>query len=135
MYEELFPSHGQIVLLLLSFLFCALRAGHDGLSDAGVFYHGRQNLSTFSTVGWWPWHLLNWAGRDLFVALLYLRLALAGTSWLIIMIAVVLNYLVHDYFYWLFYANRKHFAWGLEGFKFPSFFRKIFMGKKNRMHT
>jgi len=128
MLQSIFGTPANFALLMLSLLFRSARAIHDGLSDRGTFYYSANYASNlYGKVGAWPWHLANWFGRDLFIFLLYLYLYASGTPLLTLIAAVLVNYLLHDFFYYLVASRRKNFRWGAEfDFKFPSFFRRVF---------
>jgi len=98
MIEHFFGTSQNLMLLSLSLVFRIFRSMHDGLSDRGKFYLDDQN---YGVVGWWPWHLINWAGRDLFIALLYVYLFLQSCRWLTLALAlaVLLQYYLHRFFY------------------------------------
>jgi len=126
MIENYFGSAENFYLLLLSLLFRLFRAMHDGLSDLGYYDYTSFNRYLWGRVGAWPWHLLNWAGRDLFIAVLYICLGLNNCPWPPLVAACVLQWLLHDFFYWWTFTHRHYFKWGTDWPSFPSFFKKIF---------
>lgn len=127
MIENLFAGEGNLLVLLLSLLFRFLRSGHDGLSQRAAFMRkSAHGYNLYTQVGAWPWHIVNWAGRDLFIAVTYLYLVSNGVHGLVIAAAIVLNWLLHDFAYWLFCSRREQFQWGQGWPSFPSLFKHIF---------
>jgi len=126
MIASVFGSTDSMFLILLSIIFHAVRSLHDGLCDRGAYFIGIRNNTHYKTVGWWPWHIVNWAGRDIFVAAIYVWLYLTGTPLLTLVTAVVIIWFLHDLLYWYTVSHRKFFEGGENGFRFPSLFKKIF---------
>jgi hypothetical protein len=89
-------SSDNLLLLLLSLIFRIFRALHDGLSDRGKFFVDDQN---YGMVGWWNWHIINWAGRDFFIAMLYIYLLFNNCGWPALALAVTLQFYLHHFFY------------------------------------
>lgn len=126
----------HLYLILLSLIFMALRSAHDALSKQADWIYGetRKNneghlyatYNRFHTVGKLPWHIVNWLGRDFFIAMLYVYVYLRGCSGWIILAALAANWLIHDFFYWYISAMREHFQWGQGWPSFPSLFKRIF---------
>lgn len=127
MIEHFFGSTENLILLLLSLIFRIFRSTHDGLSDRAKFFYSRSYAPhLYGEVGAWPWHLVNWLGRDFFIALLYFHLLYRSCPWQTIFAFVIFNWILHDLFYWWTATHRDKFKWGYNWPKFPSLFRDIF---------
>ena len=132
MITMLFGSTENLLLIILSLVFRAVRAAHDGLVDRGFFYRELRGEVRFGDqVGSGPLLLLNMLGRDLFVLILYLHLW-NSCPVLTLSVAVALNFIVHDFLYWICKYNRSMFNFGDEWFQnMPSLFKRKFMPKRN----
>lgn len=123
-------------LIFLSFIFRIFRSAHDALSGPAEWIQEIQKQNgqgyTYSTinrmlkVGQWPWHILNWMGRDFFIGGLYLYAYMRGCNGWVITGAVIINWLLHDLVYWFVSAMREHFQWGQGWPSFPSIFKRVF---------
>ena len=129
MIASVFGSTDSMLLLIISIIFHAVRSLHDGLCDRGAYFFGMRNYTQYKTVGWWQWHIVNWAGRDIFVAALYVWLYITGTPLLTLVTAVVIIWFLHDLIYWYAVAHRSLFQGDEIGLRFPSIFKRIF-GRK-----
>lgn len=128
MLEQFFGSTANFNLLVLSMLFRIFRALHDGLSERAEFLYVQLFFrQTYGTVGAWPWHLVNWLGRDTFIAILYIYVFFyRNCSLTVILLAISLQYFLHDLFYWWAVTHRHLFNWGKNWPNFPSLFKNIF---------
>lgn len=130
MIALLFGTPTVLLLLIFSLIFRIFRAIHDGLSERAKFFYSRPFAEhLYGEVAAWPWHIVNWIGRDLFIAMLYLYLLNQKCPWQTILIATILQYVLHDFFYWWSYTHRNLFNWGKGWLQFPSLFRDVFKKK------